>query len=243
MAEILKRVELGGLGGRRVGQLSGGQEQRVALARALVLDPPVLLLDEPFSQLDTGLRERMRDLVRELQRELAVTVLFVTHDRQEAVDLADDIALLLDGRLEARAAAAEYYTRPPTLRAARFFGPVNEVPGTLCGTAFRCPAGIVAVAPGGADGPGVLVVRPEAVRLVNGPGPRALPAVVVEERFCGTHRTVLLDLAGPVRLTAAVPVTRTVTAGESVHVVLAPRACHVLPPPTGGPEAPRGRHR
>jgi ABC-type Fe3+/spermidine/putrescine transport system ATPase subunit len=234
-AEVLDRVELGGVGPRRGGrrwggQLSGGQEQRVALARALVLDPPVLLLDEPFSQLDAALRERMRELVRGVQRELAVTMLFVTHDQQEAVDLADDVALLLDGRLEATGDPADFYTAPRTLRAARFFGPVNEIPGTLAGTAFACPAGTVTVAPGGTDGPGVLVVRPEAVHLADGPRPGTLPAVVVGERFRGTHRTVLLDLAETVRLTATVPTTRAVARGEIVDVVLAPDACRVLPP-------------
>ena len=229
-AEVLDRVELGGLGPRRIGQLSGGQEQRAALARALVLDPPVLLLDEPFSQLDAALRQRMRELVRGIQRELAVTMLFVTHDQQEAVDLADDVALLLDGRLEATGSPVDFYTAPPTLRAARFFGPVNEVPGTLAGTAFACPAGTVGVAPGGTDGPGVLVVRPEAVQLLDGSRPGTLPAVVVDERFAGTHRTVLLDLAGGVRLTATVAATRTVACGAVVHVSLAPQDCRVLPP-------------
>ncbi len=229
-AEVLDRVELGGLGTRRVGQLSGGQEQRVALARALVLDPPVLLLDEPFSQLDAALRERMRELVRGVQRELAVTMLFVTHDQQEAVDLADQVALLLDGRVEATGRPVDLYTAPPTLRAARFLGPVNEVPGVLAGTAFACPAGTVAVAPGGTDGPGVLVVRPEAVHLADVPRPGTLPAVVVGERFRGTHRTVLLDLAQAVRLTATVPAARALAPGGVVHVTLPPRDCRVLPP-------------
>ncbi len=228
-AEMLDRVELGGLAARRVGRLSGGQEQRVALARALVLDPPVLLLDEPFSQLDAALRERMRALVRDVQRELAVTTLFVTHDQQEAVDLADEIALLLDGRIEATGSPVRFYTAPPTLRAARFFGPVNEVPGTVTGTAFHCAAGTLSVATGGPDGPGVLVVRPEAVHLIGTPEAGTITAVVAEERFRGIHRSVLLDLPGEVRLTATVPVTRTVAPGDTVHVVLPPQACRVLP--------------
>ena len=95
----LAQMQLSGLAGRRVGQLSGGQEQRVALARALVLKPRVLLLDEPFSQLDAGLRAEMRALVRDLQARSEITTLFVTHDQAEAVDVADDIVLMLDGRI------------------------------------------------------------------------------------------------------------------------------------------------
>jgi len=99
VAEMLDRVQLPELADRRVGELSGGQEQRVALARALVLQPRVLLLDEPFSQLDAGLRVQMRALVRRLHGESDVTTLFVTHDQAEAVEVADTIALMQEGRL------------------------------------------------------------------------------------------------------------------------------------------------
>lgn len=135
--EMLDLVGLPDLAGRRVGELSGGQEQRVALARALVLDPRVLLLDEPFSALDAELRARMRELVRGLQRELSITMLFVTHDQQEAVDLADAVALMLDGRIEAAGPPSGFYTDPASLAAARFFGGVNEVPGVVEGARFR----------------------------------------------------------------------------------------------------------
>ena len=122
VAEMLDRVRLGGLGRRRVGELSGGQEQRVSLARALVLRPRVLLLDEPFSQLDADLRVEMRALVRGLHDETDVTTIFVTHDQEEAVELADEIVLMLDGQLAGRGTPEEFYLHPPTLAAARFFG-------------------------------------------------------------------------------------------------------------------------
>ncbi len=99
---MLARVRLEGYGDRRPDQLSGGQEQRVALARALVRRPRVLLLDEPFSQLDADLRSQMRELVRTLHDELDVTSLLVTHDREEAVELADQIVLMLDGTCRRR---------------------------------------------------------------------------------------------------------------------------------------------
>ena len=224
-AELLDLVELPGLGGRRVGQLSGGQEQRVALARALVLDPSVLLLDEPFSALDADLRERMRELVRRVQRELGITTLFVTHDQQEALDVADAVALLLDGRLEAHGPPARVWTDPPTLRAARFLGGVNEVPGELAGTVFTCALGHVEVA-GGADGPGVLVVRPESVVVGTGP----FTAEVADSRFRGTHRTCELKLRGGVRLVARTGPAAGPEPGQTVRVGLPAADCRVLPP-------------
>jgi len=116
---MLERVELAGLGGRRVGELSGGQEQRVALARALVLDPEVLLLDEPFSQLDTSLRAGMRRLVLDLHRESGLTTVFVTHDQSEAVELADRVAVMIGGRLEGHGPPEKVYRRAESLLAAR----------------------------------------------------------------------------------------------------------------------------
>jgi ABC-type Fe3+/spermidine/putrescine transport system ATPase subunit len=125
----------------------------------------------------------------------------------------------------------ELHLCPPTLRAARFLGAVNEIPGDLAGTCFRCAAGVVRVAPGGADGPSVLVVRPEAVEVAadDGTGPdRALPAVVVDRRFRGTHRTLLLEPPGPLRPTATVS-PHAPDPGDAVRVHLPPAARRVLP--------------
>ncbi|MEO9220301.1 MAG: ABC transporter ATP-binding protein, partial [Mycobacteriaceae bacterium] len=133
---MLERVQLGALARRRVGELSGGQEQRVALARAFVLAPRVLLLDEPFSQLDASLRAEMRSLARSLHEELAVTTLFVTHDQAEAVEIADEVALMLDGQLAGHGAPELFYLRPPTLAAARFFGVTNELAGSVAAGRF-----------------------------------------------------------------------------------------------------------
>lgn len=119
---MMAAVGIGDLAGRRVGTLSGGQEQRVALARALVTRPKVLLLDEPFSALDEALRGEMRSLVRELQRRLKTTTVFVTHDQEEASLVADRIVLLLGGRVEQVGTAGELYAAPATRAAAEFFG-------------------------------------------------------------------------------------------------------------------------
>ncbi len=244
-AQMLELVGLPELARRRVGELSGGQEQRVALARALVLDPQVLLLDEPFSQLDADLRGRMRELLRTIQRELAITTVFVTHDQAEAVEVADTIALMLDGRIEAHGPPAAFYTHPATLRAARFFGGTNEIPGTLTDTAFDCGLGRLLVGAGGRDGPGVLVVRPEALRLrvrAAAPGAPAntVAATVLGVRFRGTHQSVRARLPGGGTVTATVPPALRVEIGDEAAVQLPPAACHVLPtePHPPGARAP-----
>ncbi|MGQ0573631.1 MAG: ABC transporter ATP-binding protein [Pseudonocardia sp.] len=231
VGEMLELVGLPELAGRRVGELSGGQEQRVALARALVLDPRVLLLDEPFSALDAELRHRMRELVRRVQRELSITMLFVTHDQQEAVDLADTVVLMLGGRIEGAGPPSSFYTDPPTLAAARFFGGTNEIPGTAVGSSFTCPLGELRLAHPAPGGPGVLVVRPEAVRLLGADGPpNTVTATVRETRFRGTHRTVVAVVdGGATVLTATVAPAVPVEPGERVHLQLPPSACRVLP--------------
>jgi ABC-type Fe3+/spermidine/putrescine transport system ATPase subunit len=122
VAEALEMVQLEGFGERKPRELSGGQEQRVSLARALVTRPRVLLLDEPFSALDVGLRAEMRTLVRQLQRRLQITTVFVTHDQEEAVTIADRIALLLDGEIVQVGKPRDFYISPKTPEAARFFG-------------------------------------------------------------------------------------------------------------------------
>ncbi len=236
VGEMLDLVGLPDLAGRRVRELSGGQEQRVALARALVLDPRVLLLDEPFSQLDADLRHRMRELVRAVQRELSITMLFVTHDQQEAVDLADGVALMLDGRIEAAGTASSFYTDPPSLAAARFFGAVNEVPGTVTGSSFACALGALRLGMPATDGAGVLVVRPEALRVGGSDSlPNTVIVTVREVRFRGTHRTVVVEAAGGTVLTATVAPAVPVEPGERIHVQLPPPSCRVLPAPEPPP--------
>ncbi|MBC7796845.1 MAG: ABC transporter ATP-binding protein [Pyrinomonadaceae bacterium] len=122
VAEVLKLVKLENFDNRKPKQLSGGQEQRVALARALVTQPRVLLLDEPFSALDAGLRIEMRNLVNQIQRKLEITTVFVTHDQKEAIALADKIAFLDSGNLKQLARPQDFFTNPETTQTARFFG-------------------------------------------------------------------------------------------------------------------------
>lgn len=164
VAQALQWVRLEGYERRKPHELSGGQEQRVALARALVTEPRVLLLDEPFSALDENLRGEMRLLVRELQRRLRITTIFVTHDQREALAVADRIALLLDGRVEQCDVPRELLLNPRSAHAAQFFG-WRLLVGERRGQIVRTSAGEFRLTQTGQDGPCDLAFRPENLRL------------------------------------------------------------------------------
>lgn len=229
---MLDRVQLSGLGQRRPHELSGGQQQRGALARALVLKPDLLLLDEPLSNLDAALRDEMRALIRDLQRETGITTLVVTHDQSEAVVLADRVALMLNGRLAQEAAPDEIFARPASVAVARFFGGVNFLPGHASDAGFDCALGRLPLPPGVPPGPGTLTIRPEALRL--GPGPGAREAQVMERTFLGTQSRIALDLSGH-RLEALVApdAARGIAPGDRVAVTLPVDALWVMPDTAG----------
>lgn len=184
VTDMLDLVQLSGYEQRKPKSLSGGQQQRVALARALITDPNVLLLDEPLSNLDAHLRDEMRSLILSVQRRFGTTTLVVTHDQQEAVLLADRIALLFDGVVQQIGPPHAFYRRPATERVARFFGGVNFVParwdGQVAESVFgRIPVRDCDLPPG----PATLTVRPERLRL----GADGVPGTVTERVFMGTH--------------------------------------------------------
>lgn len=248
VADLLEQVQLGGLGDRRVGELSGGQEQRAALARALVLAPRLLLLDEPFSQLDAALRVEMRNLVRALHDRSGMTTVFVTHDQGEAVDVADEIALVLAGRCAGQGPPELFFRHPPSLDAARFFGVGNELSGTVRDGWFRGP-GAVRVPTDAQDGPALLVVRPEAVQLIDralvgpsGAGPStvgpSLAGRLTRARFAGTHVVVGIEVTGGAHITAQVPVRTALEVGAEVHLTLPVAACTVFAEKSRSQETP-----
>lgn len=228
VATMLDRVRLTGLGPRRPAQLSGGQQQRAALARALILAPRVLLLDEPLSNLDATLRDEMRSLIRDLQRETGITTLVVTHDQAEAVALADKIALLLDGRLAQHARPEDFYRRPANETVARFFGAVNFIPGTARAGAFQTAFGLLTLPLGAPEGDHLLTIRPEAILLGLGPNP--LTARVDAITFLGTQSRLDLSVAGqPLRALVAPDAARGLGVGDTIPVSLPPTALWLLP--------------
>lgn len=151
-AQMLEAVDLADQADARVDQISGGQRQRVALARSLVLGPKVLLLDEPFSNLDANLRLRMREEVRQIQRRFGVTTLFVTHDREEAMAFGDRVAIMRDGQILQAATPREAYDQPADLYCARFLGHVNELPGPDGASVYFRPEDVRLGAEGGLTG-------------------------------------------------------------------------------------------
>lgn len=225
---MLDRLHLTGLAGRKPDALSGGQSQRVALARALVLEPDLLLLDEPLSSLDPGLRDEMRGLIRTLQRDLGVTTLVVTHDQSEAVVMADSIALMQHGRIAQDAPPEEIFARPASLDVARFFRGENFLTGHAKDGLFHCALGPFPLPPTIKDGPGWLTLRPEAVIL--GPGPEARQARVVACSFLGTQTRVELELAGTRVVALVAPdLARGLVVGQPVSVTLPHAALWVVP--------------
>ena len=167
--ELLKLVELGGLGGRYPSQLSGGQRQRVALARALAVSPNVLLLDEPFGALDATVRKSLRKELRRIHNATGVTTIFVTHDQEEALDLADRVAILNLGQIEQVGTPSEVYDNPVSAFVCGFVGETNRFEGHLDGGVFV--SGAVRLAASGKSGPKVAMVRPHDLTLSLGDEP------------------------------------------------------------------------
>ncbi len=163
--ETLSLVRLDGLGDRMPHELSGGQQQRIALARALAPEPAIVLLDEPFSNLDAALRASVRSEVREILSEAGATAVFVTHDQEEALSIADEVAVMLDGEIVQVAPPEELYARPATREAAAFVGETNFLRGTSRDGRVRCELGKIE-APDAPEGEVEAMLRPEEIMLM-----------------------------------------------------------------------------
>ncbi len=209
--EALELVALPGYGDRKPSALSGGQRQRVALARALVMQPKVLLLDEPLGALDLKLREAMQDELKALQRRLGITFVFVTHDQGEALSMADQVAVFNEGRIVQAGTPEDIYFRPETPFVADFVGSSNVIP-----PAFAATLGL---------GDIQAALRPEAIRIVSDGGHEVR---VLRSTFVGTSTRLTLDKDGH-RLTALIPAgSVTVAEGDTLRISWDPQALHVM---------------
>jgi iron(III) transport system ATP-binding protein len=243
VARVLELVNLAGLEERFPGELSGGQQQRVALARSLVVEPRILLLDEPLSNLDAKLRERMRWELKDLQRRTGITFVYVTHDQAEAMALSDRIAVLQGGVLLQTGSPREVYARPASREVADFMGLVNLLPARIvradAGEGLISVAGgePVPVALGGVFPAGAAVqvaIRPENLHLTgNGGGSGNLPAGILRGKVADlTYLGNLVDchvvLADGTNVRIQADSSSSLVVGQALRIEFDPRACIVF---------------
>ena len=197
-SELLELVGLATHANHYPHQLSGGQQQRVALARALAISPQVLLLDEPLSALDAKVRTQLREEIRRIQLELETTTLFVTHDQEEALSIADRVGVMRNGLLEQIAAPAELYDRPKTAFVAEFVGLTNQIPVSVSNGSFKVFGSTLKALPGSVtSGSGTALIRPELITLKLGGN-----ANVIASSFLGSICRVMVTLEDGTRITA-----------------------------------------
>jgi len=194
--EMLELVDLPTQANRYPHQLSGGQQQRVALARALAIEPQVLLLDEPLSALDAKVRAQLRDEIRRIQLEVGITTLFVTHDQEEALAIADRVGVMREGHIEQLASPTEVYSRPATPFVAQFVGLTNRLAGEVRSGQLTVRGRTLPLVEETPDGQVVALVRPEAVTLASHDAPESGPLVgtVIAVTFLGATSRVTVDL-------------------------------------------------
>jgi iron(III) transport system ATP-binding protein len=232
--ETLALVNLTGLESRYPNELSGGQQQRVALARSLVVEPSILLLDEPLSNLDAKLRERMRTELKELQRRTGITFVYVTHDQAEALALSDHIAVMNAGRLQQYGTPFDVYSHPANRMVADFMGLVNLVPGTVRGIAGDCArielspglALDVAKINGLAPGDNVdVAIRPENIRLSLPAGTTGPAGKIVNHVFLGNISEYYVTLASGTVLRVQTHPSERFSVGDQVALEIDATQC------------------
>ena len=216
--EVMELAGLTGMEGRMPHELSGGQQQRVALARALAPNPALILLDEPFSNLDASLRARVRTEVRTILRAANTTAIFVTHDQEEALSLVDRVAVMLNGSVKQVAAPLELYANPASRDVAAFIGEANFLPGVGRGDTIECELGILA-ARKPVRGPVDILLRPENIELMAAqPG---LPAARVRStQFFGHDQLLTVQLPTGTHLTARLGPLDGYVSDQPLHVAV-----------------------
>ncbi len=235
VADMLRLIRLEGLGERYPNQLSGGQQQRVALARALVIQPDLLLLDEPLSNLDAQLREEMRVEIKQLQARLGITTVFVTHDQVEALTLSSRVVVMSAGRTQQIGTPSEVYGTPTNRFVFEFLGGTNLIGGRGFAEGFLTKSGLSVTATRKRPEATWLGIRPEAVHLLSNPTTTNCFAAVVESvlyRGWTSEAIVRLESGDAIRLVQAtagkVPIEANAAPGGRAWVSWSPDDCHLL---------------
>jgi spermidine/putrescine transport system ATP-binding protein len=208
VGEAMSMVQLSGLEARRPGQLSGGQQQRVALARALVLEPPVLLLDEPLGALDARLRVDLQVELKRIQETLGITFIYVTHDQDEALTMSDRVAVMRGGRIEQCGTPRALYEEPETAFVANFLGASNLIPGRVDGGVLALgDFKLRATGLNGSSDEAIAMIRPERVKIEphGAGGENRMPGMVEEVVYLGFHQELRVRLASGALVRADLP--------------------------------------
>ena len=219
--ELLERFGIAQLAAARPDAISGGERQRVALARALARRPRVLLLDEPLSALDAKVRAQLRDEIRRIQLEVGTTTLFVTHDQEEALAIADRVGVMRDGRIEQLGTPTDIYSRPATSFVAEFVGLTNRLNGTVTDGSVNVRGCVLPLAdPATPDGQATVLVRPEAVTVTPS---GAITGTVIAVTFLGASSRITVDL-GDTTVLAQLPTldATALPAGSAVTLTIRP---------------------
>ena len=207
-------------------ELSGGEQQRVALARALAPEPALLLLDEPFSNLDERLKDQVRRDVRAIIRQANATAIFVTHDTRDALATADRLALMQHGRIQQIGTPQAIYHHPANAYVAQFFGQCNLLPATPADGGYQTPFGRIAMP--SSNGASVrIAIRPAALS-VSPPDPNSLSGLVDQIAFCGAHQEITLAGTHAHHLIAHLPISLSIRPGDTLHLKPDPEALCVL---------------
>lgn len=236
VADVAAKLQIAHLLEKLPAHLSGGERQRVAIARALVRNPRAYLMDEPIAALDARLRETTRVELKRLQRELSHTLVYVTHDQEEAMSIADRIAIMQDGRIVQVGAPGDIYNRPDTLYVAKIVGSprINVIDGVLQGGAFRVAGQAIDLTFSGVgyDGPAALAIRPEDLAVAAAGAPGALAAEVFEVEPLGAHTIVDVNLEGGI-LRVQIPGQPQLSPGDPIGLMLDVGRCHLFAAPSG----------